>query len=280
MKSNDAVSGQRFSSAFDAHAQRYDAVVETNALLQNMRAALWNEVTRRLPPPAHLLDLGCGTGIDAIYFARRGYQVTAIDASREMVNHARERAARAKINVHIQHLGAQELEQIGDEKFDAIYSDLGPLNCVADLQTFSMQCGAHLKPNGFLIVSVMARVCPWEIFYFGSRGNFKQAARRFPRKMVPVNLEDGVVWTRYYDPLEFFALFANEFQLVTYRALNLFLPPPYLIRPYKRAGILTKPFAWLDARLHSLPLLRDMGDHFLMTLSKKPITGTASRPLA
>ncbi len=257
------------SSAFDAHAQHYDAIVESNALLQNMRAALWKEVARRVAPPASLLDIGCGTGIDALYFAQRGYSVTAIDASREMVNQTRNRITRADMNVRVENFGADELGKLGEETFDAIYSDLGPLNCVADLETVSQQCFKLLNPNGFLIVSVMARVCPIEILYFTLRGEFKQATRRFPREMIPVNLENGIVWTRYYDPREFFQFFRNDFQLVTYRALNLLLPPPYLIRWYQRAGLLAKPFVWLDARISPLPFFRNMGDHFLMVLQKR-----------
>ncbi len=256
------------SRAFDAHAQHYDALVESNALLQNMRAALWKEVTRRVAPPARLLDVGCGTGIDAMYFAQRGFSVTTIDASCEMVNQTRQRVARENLNVRVENFGADELEKLGDEKFDAIYSDLGPLNCVENLETVSKQCAAHLKPRGFVIVSVMARICPLEILYFTLRGDFKQATRRFPRAMIPVNLENGIVWTRYYDPHEFFQFFENDFRLGTYRALNLFLPP-YLIRWYQHAGILTKPFTWLDARVSLLPFFRNMGDHFLMVLQKR-----------
>lgn len=258
------------SRAFDTHALHYDALVETNALLQTMRAALWREVMQRVPPPAHLLDLGCGTGIDATYFARQGYAVTAIDASREMVNQTRVRASRTNLNIQVENLGAQELERLDDKQFDAIYSDLGPLNCVSDLSVVSQQCAAHLRPNGVLILSIMARVCPWEMLYFTLHGNLKQAGRRLPRKMNPVNLENGTVWTRYYDPREFFGFFQNEFEMVTYRSLNLFLPPPYLVRWYQRAGVLAKPFAWLDSKLESAPMLRDMGDHFLVTLVKKP----------
>lgn len=261
------------SAAFDVHALHYDALVEPNALLQTMRAALWAEIIRRVPSPARLLDLGCGTGIDAVYFAQRGYEVTATDASREMVNQTRQRVVRNNVQVRMEHLGAEQLAELGDNKFDAIYSDLGPLNCVDDLRAVSEQCAAQLKPNGVLIFSVMARVCPWEMLYYALRGEWTQARRRLPREMVPVNLENRVVWTRYYDPREFYATFAQEFQIVTYRSLNLFLPPPYLLRWYQRLGVFGKVLAWLDAKFHALPLLRDMGDHFLMTLTPRKASG-------
>lgn len=258
------------SQAFDAHARQYDGIVEPNSLLHTMRAALWAEVARRVSPPGYLLDLGCGTGIDAVHFAKHGYRVTAIDPSREMVYQARDRVSRSNLNVRVENFGAQELLRLRTEKFDAIYSDLGPLNCVPDLVQVSRACASLLKPGGVLVLSVMDRICPWEILYYTARGEFNQAERRFPRRMVPVKLQDGIVWTRYYTPREFFKSFAAEFQLVTYRALNLFLPPPYMIRWYRRAGILAKPFAWLDAHMSNLPFLRDAGDHFLMTLTPRP----------
>jgi hypothetical protein len=143
------------------------------------------------------------------------------------------------------------------------------LNCIPELQVVSRASATHLKPGGFMIVSVMARVCPWEILYFTLRGNFAQAERRTARQMIPVKLENGVVWTRYYSPNDFFKSFEREFRLIGYRALNLFLPPPYLVHWYRRAKGLSKPLAWLDARTSSLPVMRNMGDHFLMVMQKR-----------
>lgn len=259
------------ASAFDAHAPRYDNIVEPNALLRTMRAALWTEVARRVPRGASLLDLGCGTGIDAVYFAQQDYRVMATDASREMVNQTRQRVARASLEqcVEVRHIGAHELEQLDTPMFDAIYSDLGPLNCVGDLRAVSRQCAAHLRPRGVLIFSVMGRYCPWEMVYYAARGDFHAARRRFPRGAVPVNLDAGIIWTYYHSPREFFAHFENEFQLVAYRALNLFLPPPYLIRWYERFRKPMALLASLDAALDAVPSLREGGDHFLMTLRKK-----------
>jgi SAM-dependent methyltransferase len=46
---------------------------------------LYQPFLRLLPPGARVLDAGCGSGRDAKEFLRRGYRVTAIDASAEMV---------------------------------------------------------------------------------------------------------------------------------------------------------------------------------------------------
>jgi SAM-dependent methyltransferase len=37
------------------------------------------------PPPLRLLDLGCGTGWTSRFFARRGYDVTGVDISEDMI---------------------------------------------------------------------------------------------------------------------------------------------------------------------------------------------------
>ena len=51
---------------------------------------------RRLPPGAHILDVGCGTGHLAALLATRGFRVTGIDVSREMLAYARANAPAAE----------------------------------------------------------------------------------------------------------------------------------------------------------------------------------------
>jgi SAM-dependent methyltransferase len=40
------------------------------------------------PPPARLLDLGCGTGWTSLFFGRRGYDVVGADIAPDMIEHA------------------------------------------------------------------------------------------------------------------------------------------------------------------------------------------------
>jgi cyclopropane fatty-acyl-phospholipid synthase-like methyltransferase len=52
-------------------------------------------------PPGRALDLGCGTGTNAVEMARRGWEVTAIDFSTRAVQAARRRAASARVPVTV-----------------------------------------------------------------------------------------------------------------------------------------------------------------------------------
>ena len=49
------------------------------------------------PPPARLLDAGCGTGWTSCFFAKRGYQVVGVDIATDMIELARDLAKRERL---------------------------------------------------------------------------------------------------------------------------------------------------------------------------------------
>ncbi|GAB6137958.1 class I SAM-dependent methyltransferase [Halanaerobaculum tunisiense] len=48
-------------------------------------SAQYEEFLEHVKDNGHILDAGCGSGRDSLYFLDQGYQVTAIDASKELV---------------------------------------------------------------------------------------------------------------------------------------------------------------------------------------------------
>jgi SAM-dependent methyltransferase len=257
--------------AFDSVAADYDGPKGNNALIQRMRATVLGALAGACPPGARLLDLGCGTGIDAVELGRRGYQVLATDWSPQMAERTRDRAARAGLSERVaaMHLGIQQIDRLRGEQFDGIYSNFGPLNCVPDLAAASCSCAALLRPGGKLVFSVIGRICPWEFGYYMLRGRPARAMVRGARGATPVSMNKHTIWAFYYTPREFYRAFAREFALSRLQALSLFLPPPYLIGLYERAPRLCSLLGRLDDRLGRLPLLRDMGDHFLIVMTKR-----------
>lgn len=256
--------------AFDSVAADYDGPRGNNELIQRMRTTLWDTVCCEVPTGGQLLDIGCGTGLDALEFAGRGYQVVASDWSPQMVGRTRARAAAAGLeaNVVAMHLGVQQLDQLQDE-FDGIYSDFGPLNCAPDLHAVAEQCARLLKPGGKLVFSVIGRICPWEMGHYALRGRFRRASVRGTRGAAAVGMNKHTIWTYYYLPREFYRAFDRQFSLESYRALSLFMPPPYLVDYYRRRRPWYERLGRLDDRLGALPLLRDMGDHFLIVMRKR-----------
>ncbi|KAB7769405.1 class I SAM-dependent methyltransferase [Xanthomonas maliensis] len=260
--------------AFDSVAADYDGPRGNNALIQRMRGTLWQTVSRALPEGARLVDLGCGTGLDAAEFARRGYRVLATDWSPAMVERTRQRAAAQGLGDRLQaaHMGIQQLAQLDashDGSFDGMYSNFGPLNCAPDLPAVAAECARLLRPGGCLVFSVIGRICPWELAYYTLRGRFKRAAVRAARGATAVGMNGHTIWTWYHLPREFHRAFSDHFVLERYQALSLFLPPPYLVDLYERHPTLSAALGWCDDRMGDWPLLRDMGDHFLIVMRKR-----------
>ena len=154
--------------AFDGVAGEYDGPAGNNSVIQRMRDRMWRTLTDTFPVGSRLLDLGCGTGIDAAYLAGRGYSVLATDWSPAMVERTRARFREQRLEQRgsARVLGIHELDQLRGEQFDGIYSDLGPLNCVPDLADTARACAALLQPGGRMVASVIGRVCPWEMAYY------------------------------------------------------------------------------------------------------------------
>lgn len=259
--------------AFDGVAGSYDDANGGNPILCAMRARVHRTVKALVPAGAHLLDLGCGPGTDAVDLAASGYRVTAIDWSPAMIEEARRRVRVGGVadRVDIQHVGIHEIERLqpADAAFDAAYSNFGPLNCVSDLRTAAQPIANRITAGGVLVASVIGRVCPWEIALYAARGNLSRAAIRFRRGLVPVPLDGGTVWTQYFSPSEFERIFAAVgLSRVSLRALGLFVPPPYLQAFAARHPTLVAALQRIEDRSGAWPMLRECGDHFLVVLRK------------
>ena len=276
MAAIEAAQLQDTRRAFDSVAADYDGPRGNNALIRRMRKTLWSVVRSEIAPGARLLDLGCGTGIDALHFARLGHPVLATDWSPGMVARTRGRIADAGASLSApcdaRQLGIHELGTLGaahEGAFDGIYSNFGPMNCVPDLAATADACHRLLAPGGVLVFSVMGRICPWELAYYAARGRFGRAGVRAARGATPVGMNRHTIWTRYYLPREFHRPFAARFALAHYRALGLFMPPPYLVDFHLRHRRWSARLARLDDRVGGWPLLRAMGDHFLMVMRRR-----------
>jgi ubiquinone/menaquinone biosynthesis C-methylase UbiE len=256
--------------AFDAVADRYDGPLGNNAAIQTMRDALIREVQRRVPAGSLLLDLGCGTGIDAVSLAAQGHRVIAIDWSPAMVQRTRDRARASGLSdrISVRLLGLHELAALQPLHVDAVYSDLGALNCALEPSVLAV-CESLVRPHGFVVASTMTRLCPWEIAVHLLKGDSRRAFIRASRDAVPVPLGGETVWTRYLSPREFMAAFGPGFELVSRRALLLTAPPPYMEHVWTRFPRVCRTALRIDSALGRLPILRDMGDHALIVLHRR-----------
>ena len=100
---------------FDAHAPVYDENTFTKNTVQEVNF-LVEEL--RLAPRCSILDVGCGTGRHSIELAKRGYAVTGINLSSEML--ARAASAAKTADVGVEWIRSDATKFSLPRKFDAV----------------------------------------------------------------------------------------------------------------------------------------------------------------
>ena len=102
-----------------------------------------------------LLDVGCGTGNIAIPLSKKGYSVTGVDLSEEMLFVAAEKVNAENVNLPLFQQDMRTLEGLG--MFDAIVSLCDTLNYLEseeDVQNTFQSLYDHLREKGILIFDV------------------------------------------------------------------------------------------------------------------------------
>ncbi|HXT38004.1 MAG TPA: methyltransferase domain-containing protein [Chloroflexota bacterium] len=267
----------RTAAAFSAVAPRYDSETETNPAVAHVRRLVYRRLGALWHTGDHVLEIGCGTGVEAAALARTGVRVTAMDIAPGMLAQAEVRCRDQGIGerVTLHRLGAADLSSLlshyGPGAFAGAYSSFGPLNCEPDLVAVAEGLAALIRPKGRVLISAINRYHPFEFAWYAVHGEWRRAIRRWggmAQGTVSPALPDRVT-TYYYTPRAFARHFQPAFRVVGYRALLLALPPPYLAHLHGRFPRCWRLAEKLDGVLAGLPILRGLGDHFLIELERQ-----------
>jgi SAM-dependent methyltransferase len=86
------------------------------------------------PAPGRALDVGCGSGRDAVYLTKHGWRVTAVDSVERALSEARQRAAAEGVEVEWVAGDIAGLGRLGLEPgYDLLY-DFGCIHGLSDAQ--------------------------------------------------------------------------------------------------------------------------------------------------
>jgi SAM-dependent methyltransferase len=262
-------------SAFDAVAQNYDEFFTDSAIGQAQRRAVWQELENAFRPGDSVLEIGCGTGVDACFLAERGVSVLACDSSSVMLEVASTRVRdrqshfkHASVGLHI--CPAEEIGRLDPGRlFDGAFSNFGVLNCVRDLGQFARQLAAHLRPHAPVMLCLMGPCCLWEVAWFLAHGQPGRATRRFRRKGIVARVgETGLIQIYYPGVRRLARAFAPQFRLRSFKGIGLTVPPTYA-RPWTdRFPASLKFAASADRLLANCPGIRTLADHILVTFER------------
>ncbi|WP_030861734.1 SAM-dependent methyltransferase [Streptomyces sp. NRRL S-37] len=112
-------------------------------------------------PPGDVLDLGCGAGGDALWLARRGWRVTAVDVSSVAVERLASLAVSHGLADRITARRHDLRESFPDGAFDVVCAHY--LHTPLDLDRSAvLRRAAHaLRPGGRLLVVDHGSTAPW-----------------------------------------------------------------------------------------------------------------------
>ncbi|HMF12634.1 MAG TPA: methyltransferase domain-containing protein [Gemmataceae bacterium] len=115
---------------------------------------------RHFSVPGQLIDLGCGTGRLLLDFAGRGFDVTGVDLSEEMLRVGAAKAVLASVRVQLIKANLVELDPLADARFDyaaCLFSTLGMIDGAKNRQRVIGHVHRLLRPGGKFLLHVHNR---------------------------------------------------------------------------------------------------------------------------
>jgi SAM-dependent methyltransferase len=254
---------------WDLAASTYDRDFTGTVIGRTRRHSVWRDLERAFHPGQRILELNCGTGIDASHLASRGIQVLACDISPRMIQLARQQALPADLEDRLDFrvLPTENIESLESEApFDGAFSNFSGLNCVEDLSAVARNLARLLKPGASLLICMIGHFVPWEIVWFLAHG---KPGKAFARARGNRGLiEAGGLRIQRPSVQEIARLFAPDFELRSWRGVGIAVPPSYMEHWASRFPELTPLLARADSWIDRWPLFRNVGDCVLLEFSR------------
>jgi ubiquinone/menaquinone biosynthesis C-methylase UbiE len=216
--------------AFDAIAPvfdlRFGQWLSVAAQRRTVRAAL----LREFPAGGRILELGAGTGEDAMFLAERGFNMFVTDPSPAMVSLAQSKLAPFGAQAEV--AAGEELEgfasrhlSAGSALFDGAFSNFAPLNCVVDLEPVARGLARLLKPGAVAMLVLFGTLCPAEMITEVLRGRPHLALRRLRCGVAPARLAKHDFHVVYHRRAALLRAFAQWFVLEKRLGIGITVPP-------------------------------------------------------
>lgn len=245
---------------FDSFAAAYDRTFGLSPTGRLMRFRVAERLMGAARQGARVLDLGCGTGEDAVWLASLGYAVHGIDESPKMIEAAKAKAAERRSTATFECRAVQSLSR-EPGRFDAILSNFGALNCVP-LATWAELVPGLLTESGRAFVVLLGRKPLPE----GLRRGFGVADRG---RTAEVRIGASSVTVHYESVAAVKRALAPSATLSRVEALGCFVPAPGYEGFARRHSGFVAVLAMAECVLRAAPFFRGRGDHILFEFGRR-----------
>ncbi len=258
--------------AFEQVAGTYDAASTDAPVSRWLRQQLWRWLAELFPSEGYLLELGCGTGEDAVWFAQRGVRVLATDISPQMLALTAQKAAESGVAALVQtqplDFARPETWQLPQGTFDGVYSNYGALNCTANWSALGAALAAVVRSGGCAAFSLIGRFSLLETLWHALHGDLRTASRRWHGAATA--RIGGIAFPVYYPTAgQFRRAFGAAWRLRMLRGWGIFLPPSDLYGALARRPRLLRLLAGLERWAARLPFSAYLADQFWIALQRR-----------
>jgi len=250
----------------DGIAGSYDDMLDSSISARAIRDYFQNAIFTTIKPGEHLVEIGCGTGTDAIALAEMGIRVTATDISPKMIEETR-----AKVNakslaelIKTELLDADKLASLNRNVFDGLISNLNAVNYLKDINSFSENAFAILKPGGKVFLVMLNKVCVWEVMYYFFKFRPITAFKRLIKREKDFKTEMIL-----YFPCRAWKIFSKHFQVNKTRGFGYLYPPDGLSAFHKRHLKFFSKLQGLENFFCSTFPFYCLCDHFFIEMTRK-----------
>jgi SAM-dependent methyltransferase len=271
------------AEAFDSASEEYDFTIGSNFINVWIRERSIRELLELTRRDDVLLEIGCGTGTEAIRISKHVEGVVATDISPSMIALLRRKVEARKLAGRIKALQARAVdvglarEQLPGGRARVVYSFNGALNCELELKRFPRELWDVVEPGGYFVCSVRNKFCLEESLVQGALLRFRSMTpRKKQPKMVSVGGMDIPAY--YYHPWEFAALFRPYFEAKKQVALPAIIPPPYLNDLYVKLRSRLKFLEHADTALAATFPFNRFGDQTLFVFQRNDHAPAAAVP--
>lgn len=277
----DALRTRAPSAAFDEAAAGYDSDFAGTMTGVWLRQSVWSRLAPFVKPGMQALDLGCGTGEDALWLARNGCHVMAADGSPAMLEQVALKARRFSLERRIRMVGL-DLNAPADsaspfvQPFDLVVSNFGAINCADDLVSLGRKLAQWVKPGGVLALVFMGRFCAWETAYYLARADRRAMRRWWGGGKATVGSQG--VNIKYWSKGTLLRALSPSFRPLAACGVGTFLPPSYLFHAVDRRPRLFRALATCERGTSSIWPLSRIGDHTLVILRRMDTPGSEGIP--
>lgn len=176
----------RMGETFKSYGKYYDIIYSDKDY--EKECDFLEEIFRRHSQsmPKSILDGGCGTGSHAIPLAERGYDVTGIDLSEEMITNAKEKSNKSGLHIDFNKMDLRKLKL--NKKFDACVCMFAVISYLTDNESLIEALSnirSHLKDGSLFIFD----------FWYGPA-----VLTILPAAKMKIIEKDGIKVARFAEP--------------------------------------------------------------------------------